>query len=466
MNSEETATYKEQCVKVGEGSGVLVNAMTEKYSYIFTAKHNLEYKIEDKQTGSTITKLQLPKNVLIFDYSGIKYIAKDYVYSSSLDILILIIDYKPDCSTRIYQKLLTDRDETRLCGFPTSKRASDKAVKDEYSSYILPFHEHHKESNIYELSNKNHAAKNNIDGYSGGPVYIKENAHWFLCAIENQMADIKKITHNRINAFSVSVFIELIQKSQYNEELLAPLLPLHLKSFDRLIDHIFNFDVVWDSDIKLDLVKNSLKNIARNEIVPVDIKPHEILKQYKDSFKIYERSVQELYDLRLWASFLELLVVSILLDKPTKIDMNFIKLSINSRRLIYIPEDKQWKAFLREILLSDLPGVDDDGIMVVVTNKASTCKKYTSERLKKIWNLKNISTPSSDPRLITNLQKNTVKQRVLVDLKAIHNHVTTDDNEQLFEDYDPFENDGIELVVENEYAKYLNKRHLQNDNDK
>ena len=126
----------------------------------------------------------------------------------------------------------------------------------------------------------------------------------------------------------------------------------------------------------------------------------------------------KLQNRELWASFLELLVISILIDRPSEVNLAYVKNLLKCRRLIYIDSEKSWKQHVKGIFCLEHKDLRDNAVYIVRTNMASNTAIYKSEQLKKL--VTNISFPV-DGKSISNSITNVTANRSLVDIKALHN---------------------------------------------
>src|SRR5690554_5581180 len=106
------------CVKVNNGSGVLVNAMTREYSYVLTAAHVIPDKLD---------------SLVVHDYQGKQldilaaFTSPDWNDSKSeyYDFAVLKVDYQERVlQSYISASALIDRASLTLVGFPETERKS------------------------------------------------------------------------------------------------------------------------------------------------------------------------------------------------------------------------------------------------------------------------------------------------------------------------------------------------------
>jgi hypothetical protein len=163
------------CVKVNGGSGVLVNAMTQEYSYVLTAAHVIPEKqdelvVHDYQDNSldVLAVLTLP------EWND----SKPELY----DFAILKVDYQERIAqVSLPASGLNDRALLTLVGFPATERKSSDPIK-KYSGYKNSVY---NDLIIVYLDGIPGTAT--IKGMSGGGVYHIQDEKPFLIGVEFQM---------------------------------------------------------------------------------------------------------------------------------------------------------------------------------------------------------------------------------------------------------------------------------------
>ena len=412
MNQASEQLHQKHTVKVNDGSGVLIQPLSPDYAYVLTARHCL---LEDKDDLSSAVKPS--HTVFTFDETELSIFG--VINHKSKDIAILIVDPQPqleqlmiNCDPLQVNELL------RLCGFPENRQDQD----EKYSSIPFKFVEPLRERLIFSPDLTGVTA-DNILGFSGGGFFTLggSDSAILLCAIETKMAgNIVREYHSNVSAIPISEFEQFIADSQYLDKPLAQLLPLHLSSFDHLLEFSFNVIRDWSDLDGLSLVQDCLRDVATERVISVNLAPHEILAEFKTLLKVHNRPAHESQSREMWVSLLELLIVSILIDKPATIDLAYVETILKSRRLMYIDAAGSWREYLKEILLSELAGLNENGIIVTKT-KATTGKPcYTQAFLKKAWEKSHIGRAAGDPRSIKIVNKHIAKIHRVVDLAALH----------------------------------------------
>ncbi len=438
-------------VKVNDGSGVLIQPMTPDYAYVLTARHCLQ--IDKDATNGTLRPSHTVLSFCGEDIPILKIIEHD-----TKDIVILIIDSKPTNELMISCDSLVVNEQLRLCGFPADR----KSEQDQYSSFLFKYDEIVDGKLILAPIN-NGVVASNIVGLSGGGLFTIEekDSPILLCAIETKMdGNLLREYHGKISAIPISEFEKLIAdpKNLYLEQPLAPLLPLHLSSFEHLRD--FSFDVIqgWIEDDKLNFLKDRLRDISTNEI-QVNLSPSEVFKEFKECLRVYNRPSNELRSRELWVALMELLTISILIDKPKIVDAAYVDNIMHSRRLIYIGVKETWQQHVSDIFKGKLNRFNENGIIVVKTLCSPQRNvSFSKVGIKKL--VKNIARPPSDRRAITNIHSNLSKIHSIVDITALHAECIESkegvfENHTDFFDFDDKKEAELRMLLAKEYGAYL-----------
>jgi hypothetical protein len=439
-------------VKVNDGSGVLIQPMSADYAYVLTAKHCLKTNVDDLNSAFI-------KPHKVYSIEGTEIPVIDVICHDTKDMAILIIASKPDHELMVNCDPLQVNDRLTLCGFPKDRRGMD----DEYSAFQYRF-SHYMGGRLSLSSDVSGVVQSNVVGFSGGGLFTlgSQDKPILLCAIETRMdGNTTTEYHGNISAITIDEFEQLIgdpSKSYLNKPL-APLLPLHLSNFEHLCKFSFDVSRGWANDDGLTLVQGCLRNTA-TEGIKVNLYPHELLVKFEKILKVHRRPKSESRSRGLWVSLLELLTISILVDKPEVVDIEYVESMFGSRRLMYIGESGVWREYLSDILQSRLESQNQDGIIVVKTLEKSHQASFPKEFLQKAWDHKNIGRPFSDPKKIINANKSLSNIRCIIDLAALHS-TCIEANEDTYGElvnrveFDEKKEAKILTTLANEYSAYL-----------
>ena len=180
-------SFFEQCkqcsVRLDGGSGVLFQPMTEDYTYILTAKHNLYNDSEEKSINDIkyiLYREDEPKNIL------------EKHEHSTLDIAILKIEKIPFDSPYKEFEQPNNGDIFKFYGYPENRRYKTEKIK--YFNLNIG------DMDRFEItaSNQEYFPKNDIDGCSGGGVFKQDGDNFYLVGIEHSMdaQSEEEVEHN------------------------------------------------------------------------------------------------------------------------------------------------------------------------------------------------------------------------------------------------------------------------------
>jgi len=346
---------KQYTVIVDGGSGVLVQPMTDKYSYVLTAKHNLMIDYNDDQSG--VKELS---QIDLMTYGDEKLTAIDIYDHHDLDIAVIKIDFRQGIEVYPYQKSPRAGDSVMLYGYPGIKRSPDsKPTSEKIECYPLIVIAHSKDE--VSCRNEDMSPLEEVKGFSGGGFFHvdEDQDKAFLVGIENEMGNTRA-SYERLKGIPVTEFSNLLKENE-----LSPLKPIYLSGFKYLNKNIFDLnDCV--NQVNISHVKNFLNNIFENKTKETIITPCDILSKFKQNLKVYRRSDSELEGEPLWIAVLELLVLTDLLGSSEKWNEAHIDTLFKSFRFIFINSSNGWKRHLQEILSTPTEGLNSDGRILVI----------------------------------------------------------------------------------------------------
>jgi len=339
---------KQHTVIVDGGSGVLVQPMTDEYSYILTAKHNLLIDYKDDKLG-----IKDLSQIEIMTFCDEKLTAIDIYAHQNLDIAVIKIDFRQGVGIYPYQKPLRSGESVWLYGYPGIKRSQDSPISYQIESYHLTIHEPLQEK--ISFRNSDMGPIDDIKGFSGGGLFHVDEGldKAFLVGIENAM-DSTRALHERVKGIPTPAFSGLLAENG-----LARLKPLHLTDFNQLCEQVFPINYYEhladfqkkDFDHVVGLIKRDSKNVAEL----IDCTPLEILTKYRSQLEVTKRDKSELENEALWCALLELVVLTSITKniKCDEIDISTLFDGLFEEcRVIYIDSDKDWKTCYEEILTS------------------------------------------------------------------------------------------------------------------
>lgn len=334
--------YKKISVIVENGSGVLFQPMTDKYTYVLTAKHN----VQGKDNNTIIIKNYEQENLTVL---------KKYEHDQ-LDIAIIKIEKIDNFIGPMKQIEEPKQNENYiLYGYPETRRDDQKI---ELNYFKLEFGQLWQDYCV--LDNKAFSNQGEIVGCSGGGVFKENGESIYISGIEYEMDSSPSSgeTHNRIRMIKIDKFDEIVNA---NNKELVPLFPPFIENFSSLLEEIFLLRGMSEEN-KI-VIRNQLKSIANTHFVN-KIKPIDIVSIYGKNLLIAEQNESELFNHVLWTMYLEFLTLCPLLDKSIPSSVADIDNLYKKRKFLFA-KTEDWTGLTEKILLSDLSGLEKNGIVII-----------------------------------------------------------------------------------------------------
>ncbi|PKQ81783.1 hypothetical protein AOX56_10860 [Aeromonas sobria] len=342
--SEIIASY---CVMVNQGSGVLVNSMSQEYSYVLTAGHVIKEDI----TEIVVTDHK-GKNIQVLDI----LFHPDGTHKAKYDCGILKVAYEPSIDQKLSAiSTLPPLTNLTLVGFPATERQSASPIKH-YDGHITSVVDSH-----IILTLEGIPGKPTIKGMSGGGVYHVEGFQPYLIGIEYGMDGTgQEQQFGRVQCHGLIRFEEIIKENGS-----APMVPAHLECFSRLREKIFGFNVVDQQHVAR--LKSALFRFADELIENGMPAPYKLMSKYETDLLIDSTRPNEVKDRELWVAYFEFLVICALLDNVGVVDDNYIQHLERRRRILYTSDGSNWVGRLEFILKAAKRLLDKDGTVIVAS---------------------------------------------------------------------------------------------------
>lgn len=325
--------YKKYAVKVNQGSGCLIQPCTEKeYTYVITAKHNLE--IDNPPSIKTIKEKEL-KVIKVFLHS-------------QFDLAIIQVDFEENIGLLILGEI-PDYARLILYGFPENKGQDDYVAKKVVCELI------EKNNPFFVIKSADFSEQDQVSGFSGCGVFQEINGEVYLSGVEYRM-DSYNDTQARLNFLPIENIYEIIEDND-----IAKLEPKYLNDFNELIDESFESLKDDISKISRSILTSIGKNVLSNKLVPKDI-----IENYKTILSVKGVLFSE-YHVKMWIGWLEFLTLCIIeRNEFDSIDDKkiFLEKLVKNKRFFFI-NDSEWVNKLKKIFNSDLKGLDNNGIIIV-----------------------------------------------------------------------------------------------------
>ena len=384
-------------VKVNSGSGVLISALSQEYSYVLTARH--------------VVKDSSQHTVLNHEGEQIDVIQTYLHPDSNVDCAVIIIPYQESINLSLYIGQPHPQAQLMMVGYPDS-RDKEANFHDKVKQQDAEFTSWVKGEIV--ISAKGMPDKEMIDGFSGAGVYCLDNENPCLIAIEYRM-DGKgdEMYSGRLRCKPIHWYQELVE--HYS---LASIMPSFLECFSRLKDETFNYDVPGTKF--LNHIKEELGGFIDEILEDEMIKPSIILNKYKASLLFAREQHSSLQDIKLWISYLEFMTISVLLDDPTKADSNYFSGLDKKRRMVFSKSKENWIGELRSLFELADSMLDEGGSLIIDNYEAAPALMPVEFQIKSI--LQNISRPRpGGSRLkITQSSRNEDIKFKFIHIRALH----------------------------------------------
>ena len=360
-------------VKVNEGSGVLVQSMSDDYSYVLTAKHVL--KEDDK--------------LFLWDGTPVKSLGAYYLNEDCALIKVPVVEGLE--LTRFRSSNIEYQAQAVFAGFP-GYLSNEKTPIEKFRAY------NGKLSSVaedYLLTIDNLPNRGLIEGASGGGVYVLVNQRPFLVAVEIEMAGPQPKEPGVVKCCKLSRFDEIISVNGF-----APILPTFFECFRKLQNRTFQFDSAIPGSF------NHLRSVLHSKVAEMIAsgvpKPYQLLDKYKNDLIVVGQSDQAVYDIDLWTAYAEFLVLDMIMSENDNFNVARLQENERSRRIVYSRNEKNWLQDFSNILQSARKLLDDGGMLIVASKDNASAPVPCPIMISAI--LENITVPLSededeDPRI-------------------------------------------------------------------
>lgn len=436
MTEELFKKIRAHSVIVADGSGVLIQPSSNTYSYILTAKHVV-------QDGDSIKSCQ-DINVELVGRGRIEIEA--CVTHESRDAAIL--KTKTLVDSTIIRSIDTAKyeDKAIFSGFPATRRgrAPEERLHN-YSGAVVSV-----DKDLFTLALNGVPDVSQITGSSGGGVYSVTDDEPYLIGVEFKMeGNPAKEPNGRVLCMSLSVFDEIIQLN----EGYGKLYPDYLQCFSSVATHTFKFEGVGLPQ-SVEYVRNKLHAVAsalhQKNIPP----PSQLYEMYKENYLIKGRPNQDLFEIKLWISFLEFIVICSLLDNLEELDIQYFNPQKKQRRFLFSGSKENWLHQLESIYSSDFRGLEKGGVIVVST--AMYNGRFGPSELKMEQVVGDISrAPTKGPKI--DVGRNPFEDYTLVHMDGLHEKcvVQKEDEYAQYGEYRDLSSEALIKKIKGEYGAFI-----------
>jgi hypothetical protein len=440
---------RKNTVVVDDGSGVILQPMTQEYSYVVTAKHVIQNDKDDASKG-----FKSVETINIFTINDTQLTAIELTQHPSLDLALIKIKYYHS-DVQLFDNELYQNDRIELWGFPkyAIKHRNPSYSRSEwlecYQGGIVTVAD-----KLIESSSDENLEVTGVVGFSGGGQWVIRHNKAFLCAIEYQVSKPDEYV-NRINAVPVRYIQQLIGNENWQ-----PVKPPYFANFEELEREVFQSLDFLNQDNKnkfrCTLAQSSVGKAKTNEFSPV------LLLEKMNSFiNSLNQEPSSLDNKCIWISVLEFLQVHELLSPQIKWNGEFIDYLSGQYKFLYLGSES-WKQKLKSIVLFDCDNLKQDGILMLIQDQDNhnlpNEPDYLSKYLDPTNLLPSISNSITDENSIARIGSNQSKQLSIIHMKKLHQY-PIDDLEPKLETLNRLQNsEEIKDLLVNYYGKYINIR--------
>lgn len=419
---------KNLSVIVDDGSGVLFQPMTEEYTYVLTAKHNIEIEENGQKVLKNIVDIEIKK------YDGNILTVRSIYPHDDLDIAIIKIDKINIESPLKYLDNPSNDERYNLYGYPETRRNDIEKILN----YVLEVTD--VRDSIITARNIDYSQQSEVNGFSGGGVFKDGGDTMYLIGIECEMHAIStRETHERVNLVHINAFDKIVEQ---HSNILTPLLPPFMDNFASLLEKTFSLNnMIYNRDT----IRSKLQSIAQTKIIS-NIKPLDITSEQKDVLLIDGQNTSEYTNELLWKMYLEFLIACQIIDAPESLDLVMLN-ELKKKRIFLFGKARTWIGLTEQILRSNLSMLESGGIVFVGCDGDSEPVKceLTQKALRKI---------SSVPPELMNIASG-VQPYDEIRIKHIHaleSQIIS--NEEVFEDADII---NVEEKIKNEFSTVVSR---------
>ena len=350
---------REYIVIVNNGSGCIFQPEDDAYSYVLTAKHNIE-NFKGKVTNF---------DRFVFENGNWNKIAVEKFSNNKTTYYFPHPDEDKDTAIIKIKKVsgldkiirLDDLDDDRtgysLCGYPEIRRTTSSPYRIDENITILTTGANQFREGQLPIVQKHEE----LVGQSGGPILKVKDNYLLLAGIQNKIVETFEEDLGRIEFSTLASFDEII--AAYPKRLSA-LHPPYYQSFTFLKEQIMELDGSLDNiEYTQCFLRNITNTIAENPLTPKIIRNH-----FKERLLVKGEDNSSFYQQGMWAAWLEFLIVMKIIGQDPKTEEDLDEL-FNRYRVIYSSSKEDWSKIMMDIVCSDFVGLKENACLIVAHEK-------------------------------------------------------------------------------------------------
>ncbi len=421
--------YQKISIMINNGTGVLFQPMSNEFTYILTAKHNVQFKNQDNiYVDKNIEDIVLKNNLGIV----LNLEIKGMYHHQSLDISIIKINYY---EIEYFTNFLTNRESNKidfnLYGYPNTRRTQD--IKDRL--FKLEYN-NQPNTDLIVMKNTESSSQSEIVGCSGGGVFFVENEELYLLGIERKMDDesTREESNTAVNVTPILKFFEIVDF--YGNDELPLLFPPYLDSFVNFLDESFPLDNMISN-------KNDVQSVLRQCIrEKIKVLPSDFLT--RNTINVIKSNINDnVNNKTLWIMYLEFLVFCKIVKEYDEFNITSVEEVVSDFKFVF-GESKEWTTLIPDVFKSDLRSLLSGGTIFIGCD--GDCNPRRTEILKD--SLINIDRrPSRSEMNIDDGIRNPFQELKVKHIRDIQGKIV--DNENSFNGLTDCDNEEIERKIKN-----------------
>jgi hypothetical protein len=340
--------------------------MSKKHDYILTALHNILRDVNDKASIMPLPAISIAAE------GGPPLTPIRICPSNFEDAVIILVEPTFPPAIPLSPELPPVKSNAWIFGYPQTRRELSSPQPRLYTGQIEDY-----TATTIHVSTEDFADQVQMLGVSGGGLYIDVQGEITLVGIQSRMeGQTSREHHNWLTFIPVSVFQSIIALG-YDGVPLPLMRCNYFDSFKPLFASIFPL-LGAEREANIRFVRETLRQSASKHFSGDDHSPTKIIEKYGHALLIYGCPPGCVGHVKLWTSWLELLVLSVLIDEPEKIDEHYIASLHKTRRLLYSGSSAEWTTFLKDIVSSNLSGLAENAVVLISNNREVTPVKTRS----------------------------------------------------------------------------------------
>lgn len=396
-NDELIISYS---VKVNNGSGVLVSALSIDFTYVLTAYH----VIDNPEVPITVIRNGQELKVI-----GTPYHHPEY------DCSIITVEFQDAILQHISRGEQTAGSRVSFVGYPQSNVGSDRP----YKIYIGTSNDKADHHIVCNLDNSPNQPA--IEGMSGGGVYCIQEGHPHLWGVETRMDDEdEEARYGRIRCCSIECFDQIIEANR-----LAQMAPFYMQSFASVSKDIFSFNAANPENVRLlrrKLDEKAIWLIDNNMPAPYDL-----MMRYKRELLLDNKAPDStILERDLWVAYLEFSVICTILDGVDVIDTNYLSSLDRRFRFMYSCSNDNWLWKLSDLIKAAKENLDPNGTILVNSPQENATDMPAPEDMQEVLDDIASSPEYREMSRIDSAIGNILKTYSFAHLKGLRNKLVLD----------------------------------------